>query len=395
MMRTTCILSVLVAGVLCPTLSAAQAPPVVDQGQRRLTLTAVRVTTPPHIDGALDDDAWAQAEPIGDFVQTEPYEGQVSTEQTQVRMVYDSTNLYIGVYCFDATASGVLANALKEDFDPNDADYFQIILDTYRDQRSGYLFTINPRGARRDAQVTDEGRNVNADWDTVWDVRTAITDAGWSAEIVIPFRSMSFDQQRSEQTWGVNFSRKIRRKNEIDFWAPIPRRYDIARLSMAGELYGFDTLERGRNLRVKPYFLTDFEHFHNQGNDVDPDAGLDVKYSVTPSLTADLTVNTDFSQVEVDEQQINLSRFPVIFPEKREFFLENAGIFQFGDVPGERGPDRSKETQLFFSRRIGIFPDGHPRQGEPIGIWGGGRLSGHIGRYSLGVLSLQTKASSA
>lgn len=382
-------LSVLAVGV---PIAFAQHPPASSAAPPRRQITATRASTPPRIDGVLDDEAWQLATPEGDFIQAEPYEGKASTERTEVRLLYDAENLYIGVYCHDATPRGVRVNSLKEDFDPIDADYFQVILDTYRDQRSGFLFTTNPHGAKHDAQVSDEGRTVNPDWDGIWNVRAVITDDGWTAELVIPFKSLSFDGARSEQVWGINLSRKIRRKNEIAFWSPIPRRYDINRLSLAGELLGLEAVQRGRNLRVKPFVVADVQSLAKKGGaELLPNAGLDVKYSVTPSLTLDLTGNTDFSQVEVDEQQINITRFPVIFPEKREFFLENAGIFQFGDVPGERGPDRSKETQLFFSRRIGLFPDGHAREGEPIDILGGARLSGRLGRYTLGVLSLQTK----
>jgi hypothetical protein len=356
----------------------------------RKSLAAVRISAPIRMDGVLDEEAWRQVASADHFIQAEPYEGEQATEQTDVKVLYDSENLYVGVYCHDSEPDGILVNSLKEDFDPGSADAFEMILDTFLDGRNGFLFTTNPEGAKRDAQMTDEGRNVNADWDTVWDVRAQRNGDGWTAEMVIPFKSLSFDANRAEQVWGINFGRRVRRKNEVDYWAPVPRRYDITRLSLAGELRGLEGIERGRNLRVKPFVLTEFKKFARQDFDFDPDGGMDAKYSVTPSLTLDLTFNTDFSQVEVDEQQVNLTRFPLFFPEKREFFLENDGIFQFGDLPVERG-NRSKETQLFFSRRIGLFPEGHPRQGEPIDIWGGARLSGRLGKYSLGILSLQTK----
>jgi hypothetical protein len=381
------LLLVLSSGPLALTQSVPSEPA---DAERKL-IHAVRISVPIDMDGLLDEAVWQQVESSDSFVQGEPYEGEAATEATDVKVLYDGENLYIGVYCHDSDSGGVLVNSLKEDFDPGDADYFQVILDTYQDRRSGFLFTTNPAGAKRDEQVSDEGRNTNTDWDTVWDVRAQSNGDGWSAEIVIPFRSLSFDQQRTEQIWGINFSRKIRRKNEIVFWSPVPRRYTIAQLSQAGDLLGLEGIERGRNLRVKPFAIADFKKFAREDFDADADGGLDVKYNLTPALTLDATFNMDFSQVEVDEQQINLTRFPVIFPEKREFFLENSGIFQFGDIPGERGPDRSKETQLFFSRRIGLFPDDHPRQGEPIGIWGGARLSGSIGSFRLGILSLQTK----
>jgi hypothetical protein len=382
--RATAILLSLVLSFPAPLLGQTPA-------NGRKTITAVRISVPIQLDGALDESVWQSPPPADSFTQSEPYEGEAATERTDVKVLYDSENLYIGVYCHDSDPGGVMVNSLKEDFDPVNEDYFQVILDTYRDQRSGFVFTTNAQGAKRDSQMADEGRTNNADWDTVWEARGRTNGDGWTAEMVIPFRSLSFDAQQAEQVWGINFSRKIRRKNEIDFWAPIPRRYDINRVSLAGDLLGLQDIERGRNLRVKPFAVAEFSKFAREDFDVDPDGGVDVKYSLTPSVTVDATFNTDFSQVEVDEQQVNLTRFSVIFPEKREFFLENSGIFQFGDIPGERGPDRSKETQLFFSRRIGLFPDGHVRAGEPIGIWGGGRLSGQIGKWGVGALNMQTK----
>ena len=356
----------------------------------RKTVAAMRISTPIRMDGVLDEAVWQEAEPARQFVQAEPYEGEAATETTDVKLLYDNENLYIGVYCRDSAPDGILVNSLKEDFSPEDADSFEVILDTLGDQRNGFLFITNPRGAKRDSQVSDEGRAVNANWDTVWDVRARINRDGWSAEMVIPFRSLSLGKNRAEQLWGINFSRRIRRKNEIDFWSFVPRRYNITRLSLAGELRGLEGIERGRNLKLKPFVVGEAnkfllfarnDHVIRKGKE-----GVDLKYNVTPSLTLDLTANTDFSQVEVDEQQINLTRFSLFFPEKREFFLENEGIFQFGDIPGERGPERSRETQLFFSRRIGLSEDG-----DPIPIWGGMRLSGQVGDYSLGLLNMQTK----
>ena len=350
---------------------------------KRRVLHAVRTAEAIRLDGELSERAWQNAEAARDFVQAEPYEGSPATEATEVRVLFNEESLYIGIFCRDTEPERILTNSLKEDFDPRDDDSFEIILDTFLDSRNGYLFTTNPHGAKRDAQVTDEGREINADWDTVWDVRTQRTSEGWTVEIVIPFKSLSFEENRTQGVWGINFGRRIRRKNEIVYWSPVPRRYEITRLSLAGELSGMEGIARGRNLRLKPYLATDFSRFAAGDHIViRGKEGLDVKYSITPSLTLDLTGNTGFSQVEVDEQQINLTRFPLFFPEKREFFLENSGIFQFGDIPGERG-SRSRETQLFFSRRIGLSDDG-----EPIPIWGGARLSGQVGKYRLGFLSM-------
>ncbi|MBI4479596.1 MAG: carbohydrate binding family 9 domain-containing protein [Acidobacteria bacterium] len=355
--------------------------------EQRKTVAAMRISSAIRMDGVLDEAVWQEAEPASQFVQAEPYEGEAATELTEVKLLYDNENLYIGVYCRDSAPDGILVNSLKEDFSPEDADSFEVILDTLGDQRNGFLFITNPRGAKRDSQVSDEGRTVNANWDAVWDVRARTSRDGWSAEMVIPFRSLSLEKNRAEQLWGINFSRRIRRKNEIDFWSFVPRRYSITRLSLAGQLDGLEGIERGRNLKLKPFVVAEANKFARNDHVIRKGKeGVDLKYNVTPSLTLDLTANTDFSQVEVDEQQINLTRFPLFFPEKREFFLENEGIFQFGDIPGERGPERSRETQLFFSRRVGLSKDG-----DPIPIWGGMRLSGQVGDYSLGLLNMQTK----
>jgi hypothetical protein len=350
-------------------------------------VAATHTTSSIELDGSLTDEAWIRSIATDGFIQAEPYQGEPSTEKTEVRIIYDDSNLYIAVYCHDADPSNAVISSLKEDFPNGDTDTFEVLLDTYLDRRNAFLFTINPRGAKRDEQISDEGRTANIDWDTVWDVRTRPMEDGWTAEIVIPFKSLSFDQNRDEQVWGINFARRIRRKNEVDYWSPVPRRYDITRVSLAGELHGLEGIERGRNLRVKPFVVSDFKKFARDDFDVFPDAGLDIKYSLTPSMTLDTSFNTDFSQVEVDEQQINLTRFPLFFPEKRDFFLENSGIFQFGDIPLERSSNRAVETQLFFSRRIGLSA-----AGEPIPIWGGGRLSGQVGKFGLGMLSMQTKS---
>ena len=206
---------------------------------------------------------------------------------------------------------------------------------------------------------------------------------------MIPFKSLAFNEGASNETWGINFSRNIRRKNELDVWSPIPRRFSITRLSLAGELTGLKGVEKGRNLRLKPFIVAETNKLaRNDDRTWKAKPGLDVKYSLTPSMILDLTGNTDFSQVEVDEQQVNLTRFSQLFPEKREFFLENDGLFQFGDIPGDRGPERARETQLYFSRRIGLSEE----DGQPIPIWGGMRLSGQTGDYGIGLMNMQTKA---
>jgi hypothetical protein len=193
-----------------------------DSSAQRKTVTAVRISASIRMDGLLNEDAWLEAQSANHFVQAEPREGESATEQTDVKILYDDENLYVGVYCHDSEPGGVMVNSLKEDFNPNEADSFELILDTFQDQRNGFLFITNPNGAKRDVQVSHEGRMTNADWDTVWDVRAQRNGDGWTAELVIPFRSLSFDENRAEQIWGINFSRRIRRKNEIDHWAAVP-----------------------------------------------------------------------------------------------------------------------------------------------------------------------------
>ncbi len=344
-------------------------------------ITASRVTTPPRVDGLLNDDAWRQAVPITNFTQRELQEGAPATERTEVRIVYDDHALYVGVWCYDSDPEGIVANHLKRDFEYSTDDNFELILDTYHDGRNGFLFVINPNGARFDALVTDEGGSINQDWNGLWDARATITSEGWFAEIEIPFSSLRFADDH-EQIWGMNCERNIRRKLEQLLWQAYLRNYNLERLSQAGTLRGLNNIHRGNALEVKPYFLGGMEReYAAAGNSrsVETKVGLDVKYSLAPTLTLDVTANTDFAQVEADRARINLTRFPLFVPEKRDFFLEGAGIFnfQFGDSPIP-----------FYSRRIGIN-ENH----ELIPILGGIRLVGKAGPYNLGILTMQTAES--
>ena len=349
-------------------------------------LPAVRATGPLVLDGALDETAWATAPMAQHFVQSDPREGQPATFDTEVRVLYDDDSLYFGVFAKDEEASRIIVNDLKKDYNTEGSDGFRIILDTFHDERNGYQFATNPAGAKWDAQVSNEGRETNANWDGIWEVATRITETGWTAEIRIPFRTLKFNGADA-QTWGMNFERKVRRLNEDSFWSPIPRIYDITRVSLAGTVDGFRGLRPGRNIRVKPYALTSSNTVGRLGTDGDFDAGLDVKYGVTSGLTWDFTVNTDFSQAEADEQQINLSRFSLFFPEKRDFFLENSGIFQFGAGGGGFGQGGGGDLRLFFSRRIGLS-----EAGASVPILAGTRLTGRQGAYSIGVLNMQQRS---
>ena len=360
----------------------------------RRVMTAVRAPAPITLDGALDEDAWRLAEPAADFVQAEPHEGQPATEPTEVRIVFDNDALYIGVICHDATPHGLIVNNIRKDFTPGEQDSFEVILDTFADRRNGFVFAVNPAGAKSDTQIANEGRDVNTNWDAVWTVATSSDDRGWSAELRIPFKTLRFTRD-ADQVWGVNFSRRIRRNNEVDYWSPVPRVYNLYRASLAGTLEGLDTASRGRNLRVKPWVAADATRGPGAPEFTTGEhIGVDAKYGVTPSLTLDVTVRPDFAQAEADEQQVNLTQFSLYFPEKREFFLENSGLFYFGDIPREsrlgnaRFSPPEEEVLLFFSRRIGLTD-----AGEQIPIEAGGRLTGRAAGFGIGAMTIQTGSS--
>src|SRR5437667_4667935 len=249
------------------------------------------------------------------------------------------------------------------------------------------MFAINARGAKWDAQTINEGREINENWDALWEVKARIVETGWYAEIAIPFRTLRFSSA-DEQTWGVNFQRRIRRRNEDSFWAPLPRIYDLQRVSLAGTLEGLQGARPGNDIRLKPFVLGSAGKSTRADVGTDGNAGLDAKYGVTSSLTWDFTVNTDFSQVEADEQQVNLTRFSLFFPEKRDFFLENSGVFQFGPAPvGVGGRTNALgDNVLFFSRQIGLSSDG-----EPIPILAGTRLTGRAAGVTIGAMNIQQR----
>ena len=358
----------------------------------RRTVTAVETRGGITLDGALDEEAWRLAEPATDFVQAEPLEGQPASQPTDVRLVFDRDALYIGVDCRDEADARTIINDIRKDFPAGDQDTFEVILDTFGDRRNGFVFVTNAVGAKSDTQIANEGRDVNASWDAVWTVAARRTDHGWSAEMRIPFKTLRFERGAGH-VWGINFSRRIRRKNEVDYWSAVPRVYNLYRASLAGSLTGLPDASQGRNLRLKPWVASDSTRsvggpsFNNSGQ-----MGLDAKYGVTPSLTLDVTVKPDFAQAEADEQQVNLTQFSLYFPEKREFFLENSGMFYFGDIPREsrvggfRFAAPEEEVLLFFSRRIGLSDTG-----EQIPIAAGGRLTGRVGAFGVGAMTIQTQ----
>jgi hypothetical protein len=329
------------------------------------------------------------------FVQREPDTGQPASQHTEIRVVYTPRTLYIGVEAEDAEPSRIIAKEMQRDEPLWRDDAIDILLDTFDDNRNAYLFETNPNGARTDALITDEGRDFNLQWDGVWDVAARRTSRGWSAEIAIPFTTLRFDPHA--EAWGFNALRYIRRRAEQSFWAPILLDADVKRVSRYGRLTGIRGVEPGWNLNVKPFTSATSATTPETGDPQegeDLDVGLDAKKGLGRRLSLDATVNTDFAETEVDALQVNLTRFSLFFPEKREFFLENAGIFDFG--PRDTGssapllqllPADPPLLKVFFSRRIGLAPDG-----EEVPIEWGARLTGRAGGWNVGALDVQTGA---
>jgi Domain of unknown function (DUF5916)/Carbohydrate family 9 binding domain-like len=358
-------------------------------------LPAVRATGPITVDGVLDEADWTRAPVAKGFIQNDPREDEPASNDTEVRVLYDATNIYLGIFAHQDPKQ-IITNDLTKDFTRDAGDGVEVVFDTFHDERNGYMFATNAMGAKWDGQMISEGRETNENWDALWTVKTRVTESGWYAEFAIPFRTLRFSNA-DPQTWGINFKRRIRGRNEESYWSPLPRIYDLNRVSLAGTLEGLQGVRPGNDLRFKPYILGSSGKTATTGVINDKDIGFDAKYGVTPGLTWDFTVNTDFSQVEADEQQVNLSRFSLFFPEKREFFLENSGVFQFGvndrggggaaGAGGGRQNNINLDVLPFFSRRIGLSDSG-----TSIPIVGGTRLTGRVGSYALGVLNIQQRS---
>jgi hypothetical protein len=340
----------------------------------------------PVVDGRVDETSWANTDPFSGFIQQWPEEGQPASERTEIRFLLDRENLYIGIICFDSEPDQIVVSQSRRDADLDDTDSIQILLDTFNDGQNAFVFGTNPFGIEFDAQVRGEGQSgqsnrggFNLNWDADWTVRAQTTERGWEAEFAIPLKTLRYNPGQ-ERTWGVNAQRNIRRKNEQAFLSAVPRGYELMRVSVAGKLNGL-ALPARRDLKLLPYVsgaINDERTLRTDTVSRTGDVGLDVKWGVRADLTLDVTVNTDFAQVEADEQQVNLTRFPLFFPEKRPFFLENAQLFEIGNP---------RNVDLFFSRRIGLSA-----AGEPIDIIAGGRLSGKLGGYNVGLLNMQTDA---
>jgi len=367
---------------------AAQTPPPAPPP----IVAASRIRQPLRLDGRLDEPVYAATPAIGGFVQQEPFEFQPATEKTEAWIFFDDTQIYVAARCWETTPGRRVANEMRRDTSQlRQNDTFAVLFDTFHDRRNGYIFYANAIGGFADSQVTDEGP-PNVDWNTVWSVRTGEFDGGWTIEMAIPFKSLRYGPGR-EQTWGVNLRRVVRWKNEWSYLAHVPRALTtfrgILKVSSAGTLTGLEAPTGSRPVELKPYVLsglsTDRTVLPAAGRDLEARVGGDFKYGLTQNFTADLTVNTDFAQVEVDEQQVNLTRFNLFFPEKREFFLEGAGTFAFaGRASASLAAGSGDTPYLFFSRRIGL--DG----GREVPIVAGGRLTGKSGRTTVGLLNVQT-----
>ena len=367
------------------------------------TVRAVRLDGPWQLDGVLNEPVYSDVQGFGDFIQQAPDEGAPASERTEAWILYDDEAIYVAARLWESVPeSEWVANEMQRDsFQLINNDGFIVVFDTFYDRRNGFAFRVNPIGGFQDYQITDEG-DQNLDWNPVWDVRTGRFDGGWTVEMVVPFKSLRF--RPGPQVWGIQLGRDIRSNVEEAYLTAVPISAGPGqfRLSVAGTLTGLEVPEGNRTFEVKPYVIgslaTDRRVVPEVVNDGDGDAGFDVKYGVTENLTADFTYNTDFAQVEVDEQQINLTRFNLFFPEKREFFLEGQGIFDFGRAPGFGGFGGGRgfataapgvfgggdAPTLFFSRRIGLD------QGQTVPIVAGGRLTGKVGDFSVGAINIQT-----
>lgn len=345
-----------------------------------------RVSAPPAIDGVLNDDVWRSAVKIGDLVQRQPNPGTSPSERTDVMLVRDADHLYVGVYAYDSEPSRVIGTQMMRDGSLAADDRIEILLDTFRDQRSAFYFATNPAGALVDGLAFANGE-LNTDWDAIWRVETTRTDQGWIAEFAIPFKSLSFPA--GETIWGFNIARNIYRKLEDNRWSGARLETQFLQVSEAGQIINLGGLSQGIGLDVRPFFAGRWLHLGGTGrDDFSPRPGLDLFYNITPNLKLTATVNTDFGETEVDARQINLSRFSVLFPEKRSFFLEGAGVFSFvstgPDTPGGI-PGTGADIYPFFSRQIGLLG------GQEVPLDAGIKLTGTVGRTEVGVLGVRTR----
>ncbi|MFN7982712.1 MAG: DUF5916 domain-containing protein [Vicinamibacterales bacterium] len=386
------------SGAQTPAVSAGPPAPVLPQtlsrdDQGRVTIRAVRVTTPMHIDGKLDEVFYSTVQPGTDFIQMEPNGGQVASERTEVWVAFDHENLYVSFRAWESQPDRMIANEMRRDSgNIRQGDSVGFGFDTFRDRRNGIQFEANALGAKTDGQSTNE-RQYNGDWNPVWSLAAGRFDGGWTIEAAIPFKSIRY-VPGTVQDWGFQARRTNKWKNEIAYLTKVPPAFGLGRADFSASLYasliGIEAPPASRTLELKPYAIanvtTDNVSATKRKNDPGADVGVDAKYSITPNLTADLTYNTDFAQVEADEQQVNLTRFSLFFPEKRDFFLENQGVFTFGNNSTGASSANSDVPVLFYSRRIGLANN------REVPILGGGRVTGRLGRYQVGAVNMQTRA---
>jgi hypothetical protein len=386
-LRRLASIACLVFSLFSPCWGAARprsaALPPIPQMEARVA-EAVPVEHPPKLDGTLNDSLWLNAKPITDFRQREPHEGELPTEKTEVRILYTRHAVYFGIHCYDSEPSRIVATELRRDVSQDLDDHFEILIDSNHDRRGAYVFEINPLGTQNDGLVVEEqggsdGGDFDRGWDGVWTLEARTAADGWTATVEIPFTTLNFTHSLGV-TWGLNFKRFIRRKNEEDLWSAYRRTFGITKVSQAGDLTGIKDIGSGRLFIVKPYGLAQYDKQTGQDPKFPLTGGLDIKYGLTSNVVLNLTGNTDFADTEVDVEPFNLTPFKVFIPEKRQFFLENAGVFNF---------DIGDQDQLFFSRQIGI----DSVTGQQVPINGGARLTGTIGRTQFGFMDVDTRSS--
>jgi hypothetical protein len=325
------------------------------------------------LDGKLDESCWKEALPIKNFTQREQHEGEPATEKTRIAVVFNSTHVYFGIWCFDSEPDKISAQKMARDFSWRSDDNIEIMISPFNDNRNGYLFVTNPNGAMADIQVADEGKVWNIDWNGVWDVAARRTEEGWFAEMVIPFSTLKFKKEVN-QIWGINFERNIRRKNEQIMWQGWSRKFDVEKISQGGKLTGLHDIKQGTKFEFLPYLLSGIEFNNSDKNPTTFKVGGEVNFDVTPTLKLNLSLNTDFAQVEADRKRINFTRFSLFYPEKRQFFLEGKNYYDMN----------VGRTRVFYSRRIGIDDR------TEVPIIAGLRFFGKLNRTNIGVMSIQT-----
>src|SRR5215471_17377704 len=357
---------------------AVEAAGLQEQPGGSRSVMSVYTQHPPLLDGTMDDAAWSGGAYVGGFRQREPFEKEPATERTEVKILYDRHNLYFGIHCFDSEPGKIVATELRRDADYNVDDYFTILVSPGNDRRNGYTFTFNPLGTQFDSLISDQGRVNDPNWDGIWRSNARVVADGWTATVSIPFSTLNF-KSSAGLAIGINFRRFIRRKNEEDLWQSYLRIYGLERISESGQLTNLENIGSGRLLIIKPYILGGVSSSPATGTEMLHTGGLDIKYGIRSNLVANLTFNTDFADADVDPVRFNISPFKVFLPEKRPFFLENSGIFQFGS---------GDSAQLFFSRQIGI----DPISGQQVPMDMGAKLTGSIGDYDIGLLDAKTRA---